>query len=344
MVNSRQGRREMKAMRIGALELRNNVVLAPMAGITDVAFRLLARESGSALCFTEMISANGLVRGGGKSYRYLVSTPTDTPLGAQIFGADPEILSRAAEIVTEHGVDLVDINMGCPVKKVAKTGAGAAMMRDPSKVASVLRAVRRATPLPLSVKIRAGWKGDPAVAIEIARIAEDCGVDCLILHPRTAEQGFRGFADWSLIRDVKNRITIPLIGNGDIRSPEDACRMLDATGCDGIMIGRGALGNPWIFRDTTGYLKTGIIPSGPSAGEREDLVRRHLHMLIQLYGEGMGVKVFRKFLLWYTKGLRGGSKFRQEAMSIVEKEKLLELLHEFLNVSGGSEENRAAFS
>ncbi|MBW2596081.1 MAG: tRNA dihydrouridine synthase DusB [Deltaproteobacteria bacterium] len=316
---------------IGNLLLRNNIFLAPMAGITDLPFRTLARNFGSSLCFTEMISANGLVRKTHKSYEYLKSSPGDRPLGVQIFGADPDILCDAAGIVTEMGADLVDINAGCPVKKVLKTGAGAALMRDPAKFAAVVRSVRKATHLPFTVKIRSGWTDNEINAVEIAGIAEGCGADALILHPRTVKQGFSGIADWSLIEMVKKRAGIPIIGSGDIRKPEDALAMMEETGCDGVMVARGALGNPWIFKGITDLLSDRTIsPSTPSPVEREGVIRRHLEANISLYGEKMGVKSFRKHLLWYTKGLKGGSKFRKAAVSVNEMGELLEMTHEYL--------------
>ena len=315
---------------IGNLSLRNNIFLAPMAGITDLPFRTLVRNFGSSLCFTEMISANGLVRKTSKSYRYLESSPDDRPLGVQIFGSDPDILRDAAGIVTEMGADIVDINAGCPVKKVLKTGAGAALMRDPAKFAAIVRSVRKATHLPLTVKIRSGWIDNEINAIEIAEIAEGCGADALTLHPRTVKQGFSGAADWNLIGMVKKRAGIPIIGSGDIRNPEDALAMMKETGCDGVMVARGALGNPWIFKKITAFLSDSTLPFTPSLIEREDVIRRHLEMNISLCGERMGVKGFRKHLLWYTKGLKEGNKFRRAAVSVNEADKLLEMVHEYL--------------
>jgi len=320
---------------IGNLFLRNNIFLAPMAGITDLSFRTLARNFGSSLCFTEMISANGLTRKTCKSYSYLESSPDDRPLGVQIFGSDPDILCEAAGIVTEMGADLVDINAGCPVKKVLKTGAGAALMRDPAKFAAIVKNVRKATHLPLTVKIRSGWGYDELNAIEIAEIAEDCGADALILHPRTVKQGFSGAADWSLIGMAKERAGIPIIGSGDIRRPEDVLAMMKETGCDGVMVGRGALGNPWIFKEITTFMSNGATPGPPSPIEREIVIRRHLEMNINLYGEKMGVKAFRKHLLWYTKGLKGGNKFRKAAVLVNEMSELIEMVHKYLQSLSG---------
>ncbi|MEA1970979.1 MAG: tRNA dihydrouridine synthase DusB [Thermodesulfobacteriota bacterium] len=324
-------------MNIGSLSLRNNIFLAPMAGITDLPFRVLARTFGSSLCFTEMVSANGLVRRTHKSYEYLKSSPDDSPLGVQIFGSDPEILREAAGIVTELGADLIDINAGCPVKKVLKTGAGAALMRDPAKFAAIVKSVRGATHLPLTVKIRSGWGHDELNAIEIAGIAEDCGVDALSLHPRTVRQGFSGIADWNLIGLAKKNIGIPVIGSGDISKPEDALEMIEETGCDGVMVGRCALGSPWIFKAITAFMSNGTVPPPPSSIEREAVILRHLEMNIRLYGKKMGVKNFRKHLLWYTKGLKGGSKFRKDAVLINEMNELLEMVHEYWQpLSGGA--------
>jgi len=317
-------------MNIGSLFLRNNIFLAPMAGITDLPFRLLVRSFGSSLCFTEMVSANGLVRRTHKSYEYLASSPDDSPLGVQLFGADPDMLSEAAVIVTELGAALIDINAGCPVKKVVKTGAGAALMRDPAAFASVIGSVRRATSLPLTAKIRAGWGHDELNALEIAKIAEDCGADALSLHPRTVKQGFSGASDWGLISRAKQHVGIPVIGSGDIRKPEDAMSLMRQTGCDGVMIGRGALGNPWIFKGITALISNTATVTPPSATEREEVIRRHLEMTVQLYGEKMGIKIFRKHLLWYTKGLRGGSVFRQAAVSVDDISQLLEMVHAYL--------------
>lgn len=316
-------------MKIGNLSLQNNVFLAPMAGITDLVFRTIVRKFGCGLCFTEMVSANGLIRSARKTYRYLESSDADRPLGVQIFGADPDILSEAVRIVTGEGVDSVDINMGCPVKKVLKTGAGAALMKDPLRVARIVREVRKGTSLPLTVKIRAGWKRFGLNAIDIAVIAEECGADAVIIHPRTVEQGFSGFADWDLIAQVKKRIAVPVIGSGDVRAPEDAKKMLEMTGCDGVMIGRAALGYPWIFKQTIKYLEYGGTIQKPTLCDREQIVREHLMMNIQYYGANMGLKTFRKHLLWYTKGLRGGAHFRQTMAESHDKVDLMEAVHRY---------------
>jgi tRNA-dihydrouridine synthase B len=314
---------------IGTLSLTNNVFLAPMAGITDLMFRILAREFGSSLCFTEMISANGLVRKTERSYLYLESSALDRPLGVQIFGSDPHILSDAAQIVVERGADLVDINMGCPVKKVLRTGSGAFLMRETEKVTHILKMVRKAISVPLTIKIRSGWKGT-INAEDIAERAQDCGVDAVILHPRTVEQGFSGAADWGLIRRVKDRLRIPVVGSGDIRTPMDVVGMIDESGCDGVMVGRGALGNPWIFKKILDYPGGGDI-NFPSLAEREYIIGRHLDMMANMYGEKIGMKKFRKHLLWYTKGLKGGAQFRQAAVSIGEMGAMLDAVHTYLH-------------
>ena len=316
-------------MKIGKLSLRNNIFLAPMAGITDLAFRLLVRRFGCAMAFTEMISVNGLVMGTEKSYRYLESSSDDKPLGVQIFGSDPGIISEAVRIVTDKGADLVDINMGCPVKKVLKTGAGGALMKDPLNVALILRRAREATPLPLTVKLRSGWNHDEINTLKIARIAQDCGVDAVTLHPRTVSQRFSGAADWSLIEKVKRGLNIPVVGNGDIRRPEDARRMLDVTGCDGVMVGRGALGRPWIVRGIIQYLEGKNVYLPPALQERENVMKQHLETNIDLLGEEVGLRNFRKHVLWYTKGLKGSSRFREMVGRIDKKESLLNAVHRY---------------
>ena len=316
-------------MKIGTLSLKNNMVLAPLAGITNLPFRLINRSFGVGLTFTEMISANGLVRGMKKTLRYLEFHPDDRPLGAQIFGSDPAVLADAAKIMTDLGVDLVDVNMGCPVKKVVKTGAGAALMKDPPQIAAILKAVRKSTCLPLTVKIRAGWKPQSINLLEVAKIAEDTGVDAVIVHPRTADQGFSGTADWSLIGQVKGQLRIPVIGNGDIKKGEDAVRMIRATGCDAVMVGRGCLGNPWIFYQIDACLRGRNNPPPPSLAQRERMIRRHLTLELAAAGDRLGLKTFRKHLLWYTKGLQGGASFRQMIGAVHDKTLLLDELHAF---------------
>jgi tRNA-dihydrouridine synthase B len=318
-------------VKIGNLTLKNNIFLAPMAGITNLPFRTIAREFGCGLAFTEMISATGLVRNTKRSYRYLLSSPDDKPLGVQIFGADPEILSEAVQMAAGSGADLIDINMGCPVRKVVKTGAGAALLKEPPRVRLILQAIRKATSLPVTIKLRSGWRRGETGAIEIASIAEDCGVDAVILHPRSADQGYSGAADWGVIEEVTTKLDIPVIGSGDIRSPEDACRMIRTTGCDGVMVGRAALGNPWLFGEIIKHLEEnkGVLP--PSGAEREKIIRRHLEMEINHSGESLGLRNFRKHLLWYTKGMRGGSLFREVVGRIHDKNDILDAVQRFFH-------------
>jgi tRNA-dihydrouridine synthase B len=315
-------------VKIGDLSLKNNVFLAPMAGVSNLPFRIVARGFGCGLAFTEMVSANGLVRGMEKSRRYLDSSEQDRPLGVQIFGREPDVLADAARIVTAAGADLIDINLGCPVKNVGRAGAGAALMKDPRRVEEIVKAVRKATSLPLTVKMRSGWNSRAVNALEIARIAEDCGSDAVIMHPRTAEQGFGGTADWRGIASLKELLRIPVVGSGDIRCSDDALRMLETTGCDAVMVGRGSLGNPWIFGAIISSLQ-GEPFFPPALTEREALIREHLKMETAYTGEGHGSRNFRKHLLWYTKGLRNGARFRQIVGAFNGQEAMLEELRRF---------------
>jgi tRNA-dihydrouridine synthase B len=321
-------------MNIGSLSIEKNWLLAPMAGITNVPFRRVNRMFGVGLAFTEMISANGLTRGMKKTLRYLDTHPDDTPLGVQIFGAAPAALAEAAKILSDQGADLLDINMGCPVKKVVKTGAGAALLRDLSLMAEIIGAVRRATPLPLTVKVRAGWRRESINVLEAAHIAQDAGADAVIVHPRTADQGFSGRADWSLIKGVKDHLQIPVIGNGDIRNGADALKMLQMTGCDAVMAGRGSLGNPWLFDQIDACLRGVEETLSPSLEQREQVIRHHLDLELTASGETPGLKNFRKHLLWYTKGLKGGALFRQRISTMEDRKLMLDELHNFFLSQG----------
>lgn len=299
-----------------------------MAGITDLACRLIMRPFGIGLAFTEMVSANGLVLGGDATTDLLVSTPEDRPLGIQLFGENPGILAEACRRIEDHG-DLVDINMGCPVKKVVRSGAGSALMKTPERVAEIVAAVRRATDRPLTVKIRSGWDQGSVNFLEIARIAESEGADAITLHPRTRSQGFSGRADWTHIAELKRRASIPVIGSGDIFAPGDAQRMLEETGCDAVMLGRGCYGNPWLAGQILTLLN-GKEPHPPGATERRDIALRHMEIFLRHNSERKTVLDMRKHLCWYARGLCGAAQFRariNRAASIDEMQSLI--LHFF---------------
>ena len=317
----------LKRLSIGSLTLQNNLILAPMAGITNLPMRLLARECGASLCFTEMVSVNGLVRDGKKSFDLLQGSPADRPLGIQLFGDDPRVLAEGARLVEDYG-DLVDINMGCPVRKVVSTGAGSALLREPERVRAVIRGVRKATPLPLTIKIRIGWQAEEPNFLEIARIAEAEGCDAITLHPRSQAQMFEGNADWSKIAELKQSVKIPVIGSGDLFSARDVIAMLDQTGCDGAMIARGALGYPWIFREALDIL-AGREPRLPTPAEKLSTALRHLDLFVELAGERVAIQEMRKHLSWYSRGLAGATRFRTMVNIIEQKETLIQALHEF---------------
>ncbi|MBL7173813.1 MAG: tRNA dihydrouridine synthase DusB [Desulfobacteraceae bacterium] len=296
-------------LEIGTLKLKNWLIMAPMSGITNFPFRLIAKRAGAGLVTTEMVSAMGLTRNHERTFRYLSSSLEERPLSVQIFGSDPHVMAMATEIVVEAGADIVDINMGCPARKVVKTGAGGALLRAPDKVKGIISAVRKACPVPLTVKIRSGWSPGQTVACETARIIEGCGADAITIHPRFVTQGFSGNADWEIISKIKAQSRIPVIGNGDVSDPPRALAMKRETGCDGVMIGRGAIGNPWIFKQILD-LEKGLEPTTPELSERKAIILEHFRLLSDLMGEKRASKVMRGFLLWYTKGLPHSSRFR----------------------------------
>ena len=261
---------------IGGLVLANPVILAPMAGVTDLPFRLLCKESGCGLVVSEMISDNALLFDNDRTLEMLRMEPAERPVAMQIFGSNPELMAQAAQKVEAAGADIIDINMGCPAPKIVKNGEGSALMRKPELAQRILRAVVAAVQVPVTVKIRKGWSEQEVNAVELALLAEEAGVAAVAVHGRTREQFYEGKADWQIIREVKEALSIPVIGNGDIWSPADAARMLEQTGCDGIMVGRGCQGNPWLFRDILAYLQTGVVPPAPSLEERRRFILRHL--------------------------------------------------------------------
>ncbi len=299
-------------MKIGNIEITGAAVLAPLAGITDLPFRLLCKEQGAALVYTEMISAEGLIRRQGAALRITESAPEERPVAFQLFGGRPEAMAGAAGMLAGLGADIVDINMGCPVRKVVSGGAGAALLKDIKAAALVVKSVVAATPLPVTVKLRTGPTGSDFVAADMAKAAREAGAAAVAVHGRHAGQGFSGDADWSAIRAVKEAVGIPVIGNGDVRSAQDAGRMLDETGCDLVMIGRGALGNPWIFREVNSFLTAGEVPPPPSRAEKGGMLLRHLRAVVAREGELHGVRMMRKHAAWYCRGEDGGAGFRRK--------------------------------
>jgi tRNA-dihydrouridine synthase B len=312
-------------------QLQGRALLAPLAGISNLPFRLIARSFGCAGAFTEMISANGLVRKKIKTFEYLKTCAEDKPLGMQIFGAQPEIMAEAACILEGRGADLIDINMGCPVKKVIKSGAGAILMKDPDLVGKIVSTVRKAVAIPVSVKIRSGWSRQLINAVEIAHIAEESGADAITVHARTADQGYSGDADWSIIAAVKNSVRIPVIGNGDVRQASDAVEMMEQSFCDAVMIGRGSLGNPWLFAEINRLLAGREGNCRPELSQRYDIIKKHWSMETQICGLRAADRNFRKHLIWYTKGLEESCRFRQLIGTLSDRESMLGELDKYFD-------------
>ena len=313
-------------LKIGTVELENNVILGPMAGVTDLPFRLLCREQGAGLVCMEMVSAKAVFYGNRNTKELLQVNLGERPVSLQLFGSDPEILSDIAARLEEGPYDLFDLNMGCPVPKVVKNGEGSALMKDPKLVERILSSMVRALKKPVTVKIRKGFNDESVNAVEIARIAEGCGAAAVAVHGRTREQYYSGKADWEIIRQVKEAVSIPVIGNGDVDSPEAAKRMLAETGCDGVMVARGAKGNPWIFKRITEYLETGRIPPKPSREEVKAMMLRHGEMMVEFKGEAAAMREMRKHVAWYTAGWPHSAALRNDINAVETMEALRELI------------------
>jgi len=317
-------------MKIGNVELNNNVFLAPMAGVTDAPFRLLCKEQGCGLVYTEMVSAKGLHYNSEKSFNIAKINDEERPAAVQIFGSDPALMAEIAKKLEEYEPDIIDINMGCPTPKITKNGEGSALMLSPVLVGQIVEAVSKAVSRPVTVKIRKGWDDEHVNAVEIAKIAQESGAAAVAVHGRTRQQFYSGTADWNIIKQVKDTLGIPVIGNGDITSPEKAKEMLDQTGCDAVMIGRGAQGNPWIFNRITTYLRMGELKSEPSPQEKIETLLRHMDMLVELKGERTGVLEMRKHIAWYIKGMNNSSSVKEQVFKITSREAMEKLLREYI--------------
>lgn len=312
----------MGALTIGNVTLENNCILAPMAGVTDLPYRLICREMGAGLVCMEMVSAKAIYYNNKNTEELLKVHPGELPASLQLFGSDPEILAAMAARIEERPYSFIDLNMGCPVPKVVNNGEGSALMKNPKLVEKILTAMVKAVHKPVTVKIRKGFTEDHPNAVEIARIAEACGVQAIAVHGRTREQYYSGQADWEIIRKVKEAVKIPVIGNGDVDSPEKARLLLEQTGCDGVMIGRGAQGNPWIFQQTVHYLQTGELLPKPSNAQKREVILRHAAMEEEYKGEYTAVREMRRHLAWYSFGMPNSAKFRQTINQMETMEEL----------------------
>ena len=311
------------------VKISGRSILAPMAGVADTPFRLIAKEWGASAVFTELISADGIVRNSAKSYRLFQFLSEERPIGVQLFGNEPEIMTKAAIEVEKVKPDFIDLNFGCPAKKVVARGAGAALLKELPRMRAIVRAVVSAVSTPVFGKIRSGWDDKHLVAVEAARILEEEGACAVTVHPRTQKMKFKGKADWEIIKQVKESVSIPVIGNGDIMSPKDGKKMMNTTGCDLIMIGRGALGRPWIFKQTNHYLKTGELLEEPDNKKRIEVCIKHYNLAIKSLGEERAVKEMRKHIGWYVKGMPGSSKFRREIFLLTDPETVISKLRKY---------------
>ena len=313
-------------LRIGNTVLENNVILAPMAGVTDLPFRVLCREQGAGCVVTEMVSAKAVLYNNKNTRELLQIDPAERPAAVQLFGSEPDIMAEIAARLEEGPYDYIDVNMGCPVPKIVNNGEGSALMKNPERAKEVMTAMVKAVKKPVTVKFRKGFNDLSVNAVEFAKMAESCGVAAVAVHGRTREQYYSGKADWDIIRQVKEAVRIPVIGNGDIFTPEDAGRMLKETGCDGIMVARGAKGNPWLFGRINHYLDTGQVLPGPSMAEIKAMILRHGRMLVQFKGEGVAMREMRGHMAWYTKGMPHSATLRNEINQVETLEGFVELL------------------
>lgn len=317
---------------IGNVKIEGRLGLGPMAGVTDLPFRLLCKEKGADLVYTEMVSAKGIIYNNSNTKKLLEVSDKERPAAVQLFGSDPDIMAEAAKRIEHMNFDILDINMGCPVPKVVNNGEGSALMNNPRLVADIVYKVSRAINKPVTVKIRKGFDKDRATAVEIAKIAEQSGAAAVAVHGRTRDQFYSGKADWDIIRRVKEAVSIPVIGNGDIVTPEDAGNMLTQTGCDGLMIARGARGNPWIFEQVKAYLNTGVLIPRPGFDQVMEMILRHARAIIEYKGEYTGVREMRKHVAWYTSGYPGSAKLRNRINEIETIRDLETLLNEYFDL------------
>ncbi|SOB98553.1 tRNA dihydrouridine synthase DusB [Pseudobutyrivibrio ruminis] len=317
-------------LKIGNVTLDNNLILAPMAGVTDLPFRLLCKEQGAALCCMEMVSAKGIYYNNKNTESLLTVDERERPVSLQLFGSDPEIMAAMAAKIEHRNFDILDINMGCPVPKVVNNGDGSALMKNPKLAGEIIEKMVKAIDKPVTVKIRKGFDDEHINAVEMAHIAQESGAAAVAVHGRTREQYYSGKADWSIIADVKNAVSIPVIGNGDILDAKDVIAMKEQTNCDGFMIGRGAQGNPWIFHQILHYFETGELIGKPPIEEMIETMLRHARLQIEFKGDYLGIREMRKHAAWYTAGYKGASKLRGMINDVESYEELEALFHNFL--------------